>query len=442
MPTRGHIQCMVQRVFLRWPASQRLALGVLDALYQVALLPFRRRRIRASGKERAGLVESTDRFNTAADLYFARFENPAFLLDKPFSEAEHLARHLIDAGVLIGAMRLRPGDVVAEVGAGTCWLSHFLNRFGCKTISIDVSQTALALGREAFQRDPRTKWELEPQFLAYDGHTLPVPDASCDRVVINDAFHHIPNQRRLLAEMQRILRGDGWVALSEPGTGHAEAEHSADEIGRGVLENELVIEDLAALAEECGFRRVTVIAASPFAPGEVPAADLGAFMGGKGFARYWKALCSTLEQHHYILCYKGDSEPTTRRPATLSAAIEVRTIRNSVPTAGMPIQVEVALTNLGDTRWLAGETSGPGWTRLGAHLYRDTEPRQLLDFDWSRAQLPRAVPSRKRVELSLLLPPLTNPGSYVVVFDLVIEGMCWFADRGSRTTTLPLQVRA
>ena len=37
---------------------------------------------------------------------------------------------LIDTGVLIEALRLRPGDVVAEIGAGSCWLSHMLNRHG------------------------------------------------------------------------------------------------------------------------------------------------------------------------------------------------------------------------------------------------------------------------------------------------------------------------
>jgi ubiquinone/menaquinone biosynthesis C-methylase UbiE len=58
-------------------------------------------------------------------------------------------------------------------------------------------------------------------FLPYDGQTLPVADASVDRIVLYDAFHHIPNQERLLREMRRVLRPDGIVAMSEPGRGHS-----------------------------------------------------------------------------------------------------------------------------------------------------------------------------------------------------------------------------
>ena len=93
-----------------------------------------------------------------------------------------------------------------EIGAGSCWLSLFLNRYGCKTIAIDVSATALSIGRMVFDRDPSTNWELGPAFIVYDGHTLPAPDASIDRIVLYDAFHHIPNQRQLL-RTERSRRG-------------------------------------------------------------------------------------------------------------------------------------------------------------------------------------------------------------------------------------------
>ena len=48
--------------------------------------------------------------------------------------------------------------------------NHFLNRYGCKTIAVDVSATALRLGRTLFERDSATRWDLEPEFLVYDGH--------------------------------------------------------------------------------------------------------------------------------------------------------------------------------------------------------------------------------------------------------------------------------
>jgi len=418
-------------VFHRWPAAQRTGLAALDLVYRVALLPFRRARVPGRAVEASRLVANTAAYNDAAERYFAGFADPSFLLDKPFSETPLAAKHLIDAGVLIDAMRLRPGDVVAEIGAGSCWLSHMLNRFGCQTIAVDVSSTAIALGRQLFERDSRTNWSLAPAFLAYDGCRLPIDDGACDRVVINDAFHHIPNQRELLTEMHRVLRADGVVAMSEPGYGHGAAEHSVAEAESGVLENELILEDVAALAEAAGFREVTVMVASPLVRREIPARDLGAFMGGKQFAEYWKALCSGLEQHHYIVLHKGSSEPTTARPARLTAHIEIVQASRE--------QVTLRVTNIGDTRWLASNAQSRGWTRVGAHLYRAGPPRELLDFDWHRLNLPHDIGPGEQVTLESDLPVLTA-GEYLVAFDVVVEGLTWLADRGSAPATVPLRV--
>ena len=75
---------------------------------------------------------------------------------------------------------------------------------------------------DARRQEPSRNWSLDPRFVAYDGRTLPLDDATCDCVVVYDAFHHIPNQRAILAEMHRILRPRGMVVMSEPGVGHAD----------------------------------------------------------------------------------------------------------------------------------------------------------------------------------------------------------------------------
>ena len=93
--------------------------------------------------------------------------------------------------------------------------------------------------------------------------------------------------------------------------------------------------------------------------------------------------------------------------------------------------------NAGDTLWLAGEPSAPGWTRLGAHLHRG---RELIDFDWFRMDLPHDVPPGSQMVVDTTLPSIDSPGDYTVTFDFVVEGIAWFADRGSLTTRLKLQV--
>ena len=175
-----------------------------------------------------------------------------------------------------------------------------------------------------FERDPRTNWSLDPQFLPYDGHTLPLEDASCDRIVVYDAFHHVPNQRVVLTEMHRVLTAEGIVAMSEPGKGHASSPTSlAETATTGVLENELVIEDLAVLAEDVGFGEVNVLAEGPTRRHEIPVRDIGPFKGGRGFHRYWRSLCHELVYHHYVLLYKGSSRATTERPGKLSSELRI-----------------------------------------------------------------------------------------------------------------------
>jgi SAM-dependent methyltransferase len=437
VPARTTFQGAVRRLFHHSPRVEAWTLAALDAVYRITLLPFRRARADGRADERADLVARTDSYNAAAERYFAAFEEPQYLLDKPFSDGRQLPKHLIDAGILIDALRLQPGHVVAEIGAGSCWLSHLLNRAGCATIAIDVSATALALGRQLFERDPRTNWSLEPRFLTYDGHRLPLANGRCDAIVLNDAFHHVPNQRELLLEMRRVLSPDGLVAMSEPGAGHAGTGHSAAEAATGVLENELVLEDVAALAEACGFGAVNVVLATPHVHPQIPARELGAFMGGNGFASYWKAFCSALEQHHYIVLHASAPVPTTRRPGRLSARIDVP--RELQAVAGAATHVSVRLTNTGDTTWLAAGAAGEGWTRLGAHLHRDTAAREVIDFDWLRVSLGQDVPAGHTVIVEARLPPMPA-GVYLVIFDLVVEGKTWFAASGSAEAIMCLTV--
>ena len=433
------IRRLLQPLFRQSPRLRTLALDLVDVAARPALMPFTLSRTHRHSREHDAEVQ-TDRFNIAAEAHWATHTDRRHAMDKPFSEPESLSRRLIDIGTLIDGLRLKPGHTVLEIGAGSCWLSLFLNRYGCKTIAVDVSSTALSIGRMVFDRDPSTNWELEPAFIVYDGHTLPAPDASIDRIVLYDAFHHIPNQRQLLTEMRRVLRSDGIVAMSEPGRGHATSASTLAEAATGVLENELSLEDVAEGALQAGFAAARVIVASDSPLLEVDALKLRAFMGGRGFARYWRNLCAALDGHHYLLLFAGDAEPTTELPRRLRAIIT--TAGASAPLRARRdegVEVRFDLYNSGDTRWL--HSSGhPGWTRFGGHLYRNDEARTPVDFDWLRVELPGDVMPEQSIRVIARLPPVHEPGQYVIAFDLVVEGVAWFADRGSMPLNVPFDV--
>ena len=429
------IRGLLAAAFERFPGLRRAAYAAWEPFLRFALLPFRRPSSPGRAVENADVVARTAEYNRAAERYFAEHPEPGFLLTKPYSDSA-FARHLVDAGILIGGSGIEPGDTVLEIGAGSCWLSYMLNRYGCRTIAVDVSPTALALGRRLFERDPWTNWALEPRFLAYDGHRLPLDDGACDRVLLYDAFHHVPNQRELLAEMHRVLKADGIAAMSEPGQGHASALSSITETADwGVLENELVVEDVAALAEAAGFGEVNVLAEGPTRRFELPARGIRAFQGGgAGFSRYWGDLCRELRRHHHLLLRKGCSTPTTVRPGRLAAELRLLRPAAAALSRGEPLHVVLRVRNTGDTRWLHRGVGAPraGWTRMGAHLHEAGEPLgAVVDFDWHRAALDRDVDPGESFTVRLALPGIERPGRYDLLFDLVIEGVTWFVARGA-----------
>ena len=427
----------------RVPLVRPMIRAFMNGLFRVVLLPFGRNRRPGRPVESTELVARTDELNLAAEEYFAVTEDREFMLAKPFSDSQNFPRLLFHLGVLLEGIRLRPTDVVVELGAGACWVSHFLNKYGCKTISIDVSKTALELGEEVFRRDPATRWGAAPEFIAYDGHRLPLEDASVDKIVINDAFHHIPNQREILTELHRVLRPDGIVGMSEPGKGHAATEASQQEVEKyGVLENELVVEDLGALARDCGFQEAIIIVASQAASWEIPTDDLGPFMRGKGFTRYWDNQGAALLASHVVLLYNGDPRPTTRQPKALGAHFMIpRSARRLRVRQGESARLKLRIRNTAETRWLAAE-SDAGWTRLGGHLYRAGEPPELVDFDWLRNQLPRDVGQFDIITVPVQLPPIEEPGTYEIVFDMLVERLTWFGDRGSETARIRFEVES
>ncbi|MCH9650994.1 MAG: methyltransferase domain-containing protein [Deltaproteobacteria bacterium] len=434
----------IKGVLRRFPAGLKLADGVLDGAVRLILAPQVDIPPAAKTHDPKDLAARTDSLNEAAEGYFSDYPYQEFILNKPYSDPLGFPQHLFNLGVLFHWLRLSPGDVVAELGAGTAWVSHFLNLYGCRTIAIDVSSTALDLAKELFERDRRTRWDLEPRFLPYDGRRFPLEDASCDRIVVHDAFHHIPNQHEILSEMARVLRPGGVVAMVEPGRQHSLTADSRKEMEEtGVLENDIVVEDLAEVARESGFTKTTVVPVSLAATMEVPARDLTSFLKGKGFRPYWSKLSSNLLAGHYILMYKGDYRPTTRRPERLEAKIEILEpqlgAKGLTGKVGEETRVRCRISNRGDTVWLGESAGRPGCTRIGGHLYRGDEPK-ALDYDWYRGLFEEAIEPGEVIDRELVFPAILEPGPYRVVLDMVAEGVLWFAQKGSPTLEFHFEV--
>jgi SAM-dependent methyltransferase len=190
-----------------------------------------------------------------ADAYFEGRDDHAYLYQKPFYHPQDCVTSVINLGQLLAGLRLESGMQVLDFAAGSCWLSRILLQLGCQVISADASAKALEIGRRLLERyPPIMSSNAQPVFLPFDGERIDLPDNSVDRIVVNDAFHHIPNTPKVLAEFCRVLKPEGIVGMSEPGRHHSKSEASQYEMRQfNVIENDFVLESIWDQAQEVGF---------------------------------------------------------------------------------------------------------------------------------------------------------------------------------------------
>lgn len=195
-----------------------------------------------------------------ADDYFKGREEHLYLYQKPFYHPQDCAPLVTNVGQLLAGAQLESGMRVLEFAAGSCWLGRLLAQLGCVVTCSDASATALEIGKVLFAKYPPVAPHYPaPTFSVFGGARLDFADASFDRVIVNDAFHHVPNIPAILAEFHRVLDDDGVVAMSEPGRSHSRSEASQYEMSTfSVLENDIVLEDLWRDAREVGFRDIRI----------------------------------------------------------------------------------------------------------------------------------------------------------------------------------------
>ena len=65
----------------------------------------------------------------------------------------------------------------------------------------------------------------------------------------------------------------------------------------------------------------------------------------------------------------------------------------------------------------------------------------VVDDNYGRAELPRDLDKGDAVDVELNLKAPGKPGAYTIELDMVNEGSRWFAEQGSQTARVSLEVR-
>lgn len=197
-----------------------------------------------------------DSSKQAEKEYLARAGTARWERVKPFSspgydDVAEGARLIHDFAVMLACLAPRPGQRILDLGAGSCWASEWLTRYGIEAISADIATDMLRIGRDRIGPGAR--------LVAADAEALPLAAESVDHVIVLNAFHHWPDGARALAEIHRVLRPGGRLFLGEPGRGHADASSSVEATGAyGVQEEDVIASTLVADCRQAGFARVVL----------------------------------------------------------------------------------------------------------------------------------------------------------------------------------------
>jgi ubiquinone/menaquinone biosynthesis C-methylase UbiE len=159
-------------------------------------------------------------------------------------------------------LSLSPGLNVLDVGCGTGDFLRLLAPIVSPgtAVGVDLSETMIA---EACQRSAENVDHLS--FRIGSVLDLPFPPASFDRVLATQLLLHVPDPRKALMEIKRVLASSGVISVSEIDWGTLVVQSSDNELGRRFsdlacreLRNGLIIREIPGLLRELGFNKIVI----------------------------------------------------------------------------------------------------------------------------------------------------------------------------------------
>jgi len=92
---------------------------------------------------------------------------------------------IFDFSVSVAVLDPAPGDLVLDLGAGSCWVSDWLNRLLVDTVSLDIAADMLRIGQQRLGTGAKQ--------TTGDFESLPFADNVFDGAICLSALHHVPD---------------------------------------------------------------------------------------------------------------------------------------------------------------------------------------------------------------------------------------------------------
>lgn len=109
-------------------------------------------------------------------------------------------------------LRIKATDSLLDIGSADGFiLSRLYDRTPfARGVGIDLSSEAVETARAISSRGGALQFEVG------SADQLAFPDASFDKVILNELIEHIPDDEKVLSEISRVLRHGGLVYLTAP----------------------------------------------------------------------------------------------------------------------------------------------------------------------------------------------------------------------------------
>ena len=121
-----------------------------------------------------------------------------------------VAKHIESAAEeFMGSLALRPGLRLLDAACGTGNLAIHAARAGCAASGLDLAGNLIAQARARTEREG-----LSIDYVEGDAEALPYADASFDMVVSMYGVMFAPRPEVVAAELRRVTRPGGLVALA------------------------------------------------------------------------------------------------------------------------------------------------------------------------------------------------------------------------------------
>ena len=141
------------------------------------------------------------------------YTNPDLDVDSMVDRFESEGREAFDLReAIVTAAGIQPGDIVADVGAGTgAFLDPLVAAVGetGHVVAVEISIRFVEHLRQV--ADEAGYGNVTAVFSSYTSATL--PPASVDKIVVIDTYHHFDDYESMLASMLGALRAGGEMAV-------------------------------------------------------------------------------------------------------------------------------------------------------------------------------------------------------------------------------------